>query len=135
MKMKLLAGCKILLKTMSLSSCREICLFRYASIFNENDLIVQLQSFLLQKIKDSQSIVVFFHPDGVATDSASVDAITEDPLLVTLEGADEVLDEMEIPLVKSSDRGLAEEFGIVEMPSIVVFQVQVLRITRVRWLH
>ena len=44
-------------------------------------------------------------------------------LLDTLEGADEVLDGMEIPLVKSLDKGIAEEFGIMSLPSIVVFQV------------
>ena len=76
----------------------------------------------MQKIKSSLSIVVFFQEQQSFKPDAREETV-EDALLKTLEDADKVLAEMEIPFVKSTDHGIAEEFGIGQLPSIVVFQV------------
>ena len=79
---------------------------------------------MFQKIKSSPSIVVFFQEEQQQPAASSTPAgDDDDALLKTLEATDKVLAEMEIPFVKSFDHGIAEEYGIGQVPSIVVFQV------------
>ena len=56
-------------------------------------------------------------------DSSGENSELDDSILAALEGAADVLDTMEIPFVKSLDHAIAEEFGISQFPTIVIFQV------------
>ena len=65
---------------------------------------------VLQLVRESPTLVVFFG------DKANAE------VLASLEGIDDDLDDREIPFVMSDDAKMAEEFDIDTFPAVVAFQ-------------
>ena len=65
---------------------------------------------VLQLVKESPTLVVFFG------DKANAE------VLASLEGIDDDLDDHEVPFVMSDDAKMAEEFDIDTFPAVVAFQ-------------